>query len=290
MMTTPRTVLVTGASRGIGRATAMYLANAGMSVFAGIRKREDGTRLEEEGRGRIHSVLLDVTDDESIEIARGDVERVVGRGGLGGLVNNAGIGGFCPMEHVTRPELEQMFQVNFYGVVLTTKAFLPLLRKASGRVVNLGGGGAGRVAIPLLGVGCATKFAVEGMTDALRVELRRAGVRVSLVEPGMTYSEFDRPVFRDSMNAALNAALERIPEEQRDHYGPAMERIRGFNLAMLKRAAPPERVARSIHHALTARRPKARYWCGPESKLAALFDRVATAGVRDLVWGRITGF
>src|SRR5439155_13688998 len=143
----------------------MYLANAGMSVFAGVRKREDGARLEEEGRGRIHSVLLDVTDDESIEIARREVERAVGPSGLAGLVNNAGIGGFCPLEHVAREHIEQQFQVNFYGVVLTTKTFLPLLRRAKGRVVNVGGGGAGRVAIPLMGVGCATKFAIEGMTD-----------------------------------------------------------------------------------------------------------------------------
>jgi len=266
----------------------MYLANAGMSVFAGIRKQQDGARLEEDGRGRIQSILLDVTDDESIEIARRE-ERAVGGSGLGGLVNNAGIGGFGPLEHITRQELEQMFEVNVYGVVLTTKAFLPLLRRARGRVVNVGGGGAGRVAIPLMGVGCASKFAVEGMTDALRVELRRAGVRVSLVEPGMTYSEADKLVFRESMNAGLNAAVERIPEEERDYYGPPLERLRAFNLAMLKAAAPPEKVASRIHHALTARRPRSRYWCGRESKVVALFDRVATAGARDAVWGLITG-
>ena len=237
----------------------MYLANAGMSVFAGIRKQQDGARLEEDGRGRIQSVLLDVTDDESIEIARRVVERAVGGSGLGGLVNNAGIGGFGPLEHITRQELEQMFEVNVYGVVLTTKAFLPLLRRARGRVVNVGGGGAGRVAIPLMGVGCATKFAVEGMTDALRVELRRAGVRVSLVEPGMTYSEADKLVFRESMNAGLNAAVERIPEEERDYYGPPLERHRParYRASACRRGRGPRspvRAGNDVEHGRRAER------------------------------------
>ena len=143
--------------------------------------------------------------------------------------------------------------------------------------------------MPLMGIGCATKFAVEGMTDALRVELRRTGIRVSLVEPGMTYAEADGKRFRDEVNASVDAALEGIPARHQDHYGAALERFRNFNLAWLDRAVPPDRVARRIHHALTARRPKARYWCRPGSPTAALLDRVATAGMRDALWRRITG-
>ncbi len=282
-------VLVTGASRGIGRATALYLARAGLSVFAGVRRPEDGARVEAEGEGGVRSVLLDVTDDDSIASARDEVERAVGPTGLGGLVNNAAGGFGGPLEHATRSDLEQIFGVNFHGVVLTTSAFLPLLRRAQGRIVNVGGGAAGCLAIPLMGVGCASQYAIEGMTDALRLELRKVGIKVSLIEPGMTYSDADKPIFLESMNADFDRALSRVPDNQKSHYGPALERLRAFNSSFLDRAAPPEAVARRIHHALTARRPRTRYWCGSETKLAAALSRIATTAVRDAIWGRITG-
>ncbi len=281
-------VLITGASRGIGRATALYLARAGLSVFAGVRWSPDAASVEAEGEGRVRGVLLDVTNDDSIASARDEVERLVGPAGLGGLVNNAAAGFGGPLEHVTRPDLEQLFGVNFHGVVLVTCAFLPLLRRAGGRIVNVGGGGAGCLAIPLMGVGCASKYAIEGMTDALRLELRKVGIKVSLIEPGMTYSEADKPIFRESMNADFDRALSRVPDDQKSHYGPALERLRAFNGSFLDRAAPPEAVARRIHHALTARRPRTRYWCGRETRLAAALSRLATTAVRDAVWGRIT--
>lgn len=284
-----RSVLVTGASRGIGRATALYLARAGLTVFAGVRQPSDGASVEAESEGRVRSVRLDVTDDDSIAAARDTVEQAVGSGGLGGLVNNAAAGFGGPLEHATRSDLEQTFGVNFHGVVLTTNAFLPLLRLAKGRIVNVGGGGAARMAIPLMGVGCASKFAIEGMTDALRVELRKTGVKVSLVEPGMTYSQADKPVFRAAMDANFDRAMSRIPAAQKSHYGPALERLRAFNGSFLDRAAPPEFVARRIHHALTAPRPRARYWCGSESKLAVALSLLGTSFIRDAIWGRITG-
>lgn len=282
-------VLVTGASRGIGRATALYLARSGFLVFAGVRRPLDGTRIEAEGGERVRSVMLDVTDDGSIAGAVEAVERIVGPEGLGGLVNNAAGGFGGPVEHTTRSDLERTFAVNFHGVVLTTNAFLPLLKRAAGRVVNVGGGGAGCMAIPLMGVGCASKYAIEGMTDALRLELRGLGIKVSLIEPGMTYADSDKPVFRESMNADFDRALSRIPDDQKSHYGPALERLRGFNLSFLDRAAPPEAIARRIHHALTARRPRTRYWCGSETKLGVALSRLAPAVVRDVIWGRITG-
>jgi NAD(P)-dependent dehydrogenase (short-subunit alcohol dehydrogenase family) len=284
-----KAVLITGASRGIGRATALFLARAGLCVFAGVRRRHDGERVESQGAGRIRSVLLDVADDDSIARARDTVDREVGHAGLGGLVNNAAGGFGGPLEHTTRADLDQVFEVNFHGVVLTTNAFLPLLRRARGRIVNVGGGGAGCMAIPLMGVGCASKYAVEGMTDALRVELRQAGIKVSLVEPGMTYSEADKPVFRDAMNATFDLAQSRVPEEQKAHYAPALERLRAFNGSFLDRASPPEVIARRIHHALTASRPRSRYWCGRETKLAAALSRLTNAATRDFIWGRVTG-
>lgn len=203
-------VLITGASRGIGRATALYLARAGLSVFAGVRRPPDGASVEAEGEGRVRGVLLDVTDDDSIASARDEVDRVVGPAGLGGLVNNAAAGFGGPLEHVTRPDLEQLFGVNFHGVVLVTSAFLPLLRRAGGRIVNVGGGGAGCLAIPLMGVGCASKYAIEGMTDALRLELRKVGIKVSLIEPGMTYSDADEAGSRQEELATTPGLRSRI--------------------------------------------------------------------------------
>ena len=293
-------VLVTGTSRGIGRATALYLARSGCFVFAGVRKPRDGAAIEAEGGEHVRSVLLDVTDDQSIADAVQAVERILdpgptgsngatGGGGLDGLVNNAAGGSGGPLEHATRRDLEDTFAVNFHGVVLTTKAFLPLLRRAKGRVVNIGGGGAGCMAIPLMGVGCASKYAIEGMTDALRIELRGVGIKVSLIEPGMTYSDRDKSVFRESMNAEFDRAQSRVPDDQKGHYGPALERLREFNLSFLERASPPDTVARQIHRALTTRRPRARYLCGNETKLGVALSRLAPSAIRDAVWGRITG-
>ncbi len=288
MENAPGSVLVTGASRGIGLATAIHLASAGMSVFGGVRRPEDGERLEQAVRGRIRGVVLDVTDDASIEAARRLVEAAVGAQGLAGLVNNAGVATPGPLEHVTREELEAQFRVNLFGAVLTTKAFLPLIERAKGRIVNIGAANA-RLAIPLMGVLSATKFALEAITDALRVELRRTGIRVALVEPGMTYAEADKQAFRDHLLGELDAALERLPENARLYYAPAMERLRALTTSALSRAAPPETVARRVHHALTARRPRARYWCGLDAKTAAVVGRLASPGLRDVVWRRATG-
>ncbi len=287
-------VLVTGTSRGIGRATALYLARSGFFVFASVRKPRDGVEIEAEGGVHVRSVLLDVRDDQSIADAVEAVEGMLdlestGSRGLDGLVNNAAGGFGGPIEHMTRRDLENIFAVNFHGVVLTTNAFLPLLRRAKGRVVNIGGGGAGFLAIPLMGVGCASQYAIEGMTDALRIELRGVGIKVSLIEPGMTYSDRDKSVFRESMNAEFDRAQSRVPDDQKGHYGPALERLREFNLSFLERAAPPDTVARQIHRALTARRPRARYFCGNETKLGVVLSRLAPSAIRDAIWGRITG-
>ena len=172
---------------------------------------------------------------------------------------------------------------------MVTSAFLPLLRRATGRVVNIGGGGAGVLAMPFMGAGCASKFAVEAMTDTLRMELRRSGIRVSLVEPGMTYSEADGAAYRRDMNADLDAVLDAIPREQLEYYAAGIERMRAFYSSWVERARAPEQVARHIHHALTSSRPKSRYWCGLESKAGVLFSRIATARLRDAIWRRATG-
>ena len=289
----PPSVLLVGASRGIGRATAAYLAERGLRVFAGARKPEDVAKLSASSPP-LEGVLIDVTDDHSIEAARAEIEASLAGAGLCGLVYCAAAspgsqGSGRPMEHVTRETLRHLFEVNTFGMALTVSAFMPLLRKARGRVGNVGGGGSAIMALPLMGAGSASKFAVEAMSDALRLELRRAGVHVSLVEPGMTYRDADRDAFRREMNADLDAVRASIPESNRSYYVAVIENQRRFLEGWLARAAPPEKVSRRIHHALTSRRPRTRYWCGWESKAAVLISRLSTGRMRDALWGRIVG-
>ena len=179
-----RHVLVTGTSRGIGRATAFRLASAGMSVLAAVRNPEDRLALEREHRDRLTPILLDISRDDSIECAAETVRATVGGNGLFALVNNAAaVGPGSPMEYVTREALERAFGVTAFGTFLLIRALVPMIRQARGRIVNVG---AGRLPLPLLGPGFRAKLAMEAMSDMLRVELRATGVQVSIVEPGMT--------------------------------------------------------------------------------------------------------
>jgi len=281
-----RFVVITGTSRGIGRAAALRLAAAGMSVIAGVRNREDGARLESEAKGRLTSTIIDIGRDESIANAAEVIREMVGTRGLFGLVNNAaGAGRGSPMEYVTREDIEAAFQVTAFGTVLTTRALLPLLKASGGRIVNVG---AGRLPLPLLGAAFGAKFALEGMTDVLRVELRGAGVRVSIVEPGMTlWEDPDRQLA--SYDRALDDGLRAVPPESRARYEAAAQRFKALNRRMLVRGAPAEAVAAVIHRALLAGRPRARYYCGWEQKVVALLERFASERMRDAIVGSMLG-
>jgi NAD(P)-dependent dehydrogenase (short-subunit alcohol dehydrogenase family) len=257
-----------------------------MSVIAGVRDPDDGARLEGEARGRLVSTALDIGRDESIESAAAAIREIVGDHGLFGLVNNAaaaGRGG--PLEHATREDLEATFRVTAFGTVLAIRAFLPLLKAARGRVVNVG---AGRLPMPLLGVGFGAKFALEGMTDVLRVELRRSGVRVSIVEPGMTLWE-DPAAQLASYDQVLEEGLRSVPPEDRARYELAAQRFKMLNRRMIARAAPAAAVAEVIHRALSASRPRARYHCGWQQKTVALLERFASVRMRDAIVGSMLG-
>jgi len=281
-----RFVLITGTSRGIGRATALRLASAGISVIAGVRRPEDGARLEREARERVSSLILDIGRNESIEDAARVVREMVGDRGLFGLVNNAAAAGHGgPMEYVTRGDLEAAFRVTAFGTVLTTRALLPLLKAGGGRVVNVG---AGRLAMPLLGAGYGAKFALEGMSDVLRVELRRAGVHVSIVEPGMTrWEDPDRQLA--TYDRALEEGLRSVPPEARARYETAVRRFKALQRRMLARASSAEAVAAVIHRTLCARRPRARYYCGWGQKAAAMLERFASVRMQDAIVGAMLG-
>ena len=171
-------VVVTGSSSGIGRATALYLEQLGFRVIATVRSEQDGQALCSEASGGIIPLLMDVTDQASIERAKGQVSQAVGDSGLAGLVNNAGIGFVSPLEFAPLDELRRLFEVNVFGLLAVTQAFLPLLRQGRGRVVNISSTASIMVA-PFHGPYSASKFAVNGLSDALRLELKPLDVQVS---------------------------------------------------------------------------------------------------------------
>jgi NAD(P)-dependent dehydrogenase (short-subunit alcohol dehydrogenase family) len=254
-------VVITGASTGIGRACALELDSRGFHVFAGVRQEAAARDLRDE-RPSLDPISIDVTDAESIAAARERVTEAVGAKGLAGLVNNAGIAVPGPLEHLPIDEFRRQMEVNLVGQVAVTQAFLPLLRTATGRIVNIGSIG-GRVALPLLGPYAASKHAIEGLSDSLRRELRPWGIQVSIVRPGPIATEI-----WDRGSTTADELLERTPEAA-VHYGPAIERARAFAAQRTREAVPPSAVAEVVAHALTADKPRTRYLVGPQARLLA---------------------
>lgn len=257
-----KAVVVTGASTGIGEATSLLLAENGFRVFAGVRKAADGDRLSASSE-RVTPVLLDVTDGASIRDARETVLAATAEADLAALVNNAGIAVSGPLEFVPLDELRHQFEVNLFGQVAVTQAFLPALRRAKGRIVNMSSI-SGRLAVPFLGPYAMSKFALEAFSDALRREVHRFGVDVVCIEPGAIAT----PIWRKSLDAS-DAQRERVPAEAIELYGSGMETIRKGAERTGETAIPAETVARVVHEALAAARPRARYLVGWDARTRA---------------------
>ena len=256
----PPGVLVTGASSGIGRATATVLALAGWRVFAGVRDLNVGTELarSDASAGSIEAVRLDVTDEGSIAAAKDGIAERLGGDRLSGLVNNAGVGFGGPLEFVRLDDLREQLEVNVIGQVAVTQSMLPLLREGRGRIVLISSDN-GRWAPPFMGPYVASKFALEGIGDALRLELRRSGISVSIVEPGsIKTSIWDKGLDQlDDLD---------LPPGSMSIYGDVAGVLRQGLEQGEKNAIPPERVAEAIQDALTAKRPRARYRVGRDAK------------------------
>jgi NAD(P)-dependent dehydrogenase (short-subunit alcohol dehydrogenase family) len=270
-----RSALVTGASSGIGRATALRLDSAGWKVFAGVRKEEDADSLRGEASDRLAPVILDVTAAEEIA----DAAERIGReseGGLEGLVNNAGIAVPGPLETVPLDDLRHQLEVNLVAYVAVTQAMLPHIRRAEGRIVFLSSIG-GRIAFPFGGPYHASKFATEAIGDVFRQELRPWGLKVSLIEPG----SIDTPIWERGQRKAED--LEAKAPRTNLLYGAAIEKFRKVIEDTADRGIRPEKVAKAISHALESPRPRARYLVGLDAKIqarlqplipTALFDRI----------------
>ncbi|MDO9119986.1 MAG: SDR family oxidoreductase [Nitrospira sp.] len=263
-----KTVVITGASTGIGAACAWHLDRLGFTVFAGVRRIEDGEPLKAQGSVRLQPILLDVTDAGSIEQARRQIAGQVGPRGLAGLVNNAGIAVVGPLEAVPIADLRRQFEVNVIGQVAVTQAFLPLLRNGRGRIINMGSI-AGRAAMPVMGPYSASKFALEALTDALRLEVQQWGIQVSIVEPGAIAT----PIWTKSGVKAEE--LEAVTsEELKALYAGVIAGVRARVAEASARAIPPDAVSNAVVHALTASRPKTRYLVGRDAKIRALMIKL----------------
>lgn len=275
---------MTGASSGIGEACARRLAGLGFQVFAGVRKPEDGERLRAQIPG-VTPLSIDVTDADSIARAAQTVREATGDAGLAGLVNNAGVAVPAPIEHQPIDDFRRQIEVNLIGQVAVTQAFLPQLRAARGRVVNVSSIG-GKVAVPLLGAYAASKFALEGFSDTLRRELRPWGIEVSVIEPGTIATPiWDKGIASgDELQQTMGA------DAQRD-YGPLIATVRTASEEGARTGLPPDAVARDVAHALTARKPKTRYLVGREAKSRAIAARylpdrfIDRAIARVMRWG-----
>ena len=271
-------VLVTGASTGIGEATVLHLASEGWRVFAGVRKEEDGRRLEERAGDRLTPVLLDVTDEAGVEAALAEVDEAVGSSGLHGLVNNAGVARGGPIELLPLAEWRDQFEVNLFGQIAVTKAALPLLRRATGRVVFIGSI-AGRVATPMVGPYTASKHALEGLGAALREEVRPWGIRVAVVEPGVIRT----PIWAKGRETAADLEASLDPDGMR-LYRDQVDAVRTSIDKNDRGGIEPVVVAKAVTHALSSSRPRFRYLVGPDAKVAGNLVRV----LPDAVWARLS--
>ena len=275
--------LVTGASTGIGRATALRLDRAGWRVFAGVRREEDAEALREAGSERIEPLRLDVTDAAQIAAAAERVGEEAGEAGLDGLVNNAGIAVLSPLETIPIDDFRRQIEVNLTGQVAVTQAMLAAIRRARGRVVFVSSIG-GRMALPFGGPYHAAKFGVEAVADCLRQELRPWGIDVAVVEPG----SIDTPIWERGERIADELAA-RAPAEQEALYGEAIERLREAARRTAQRGIAPEKVAEAIERALTARRPRTRYLVGADARGQALISGLLPDRLVDRLVARAMG-
>lgn len=259
----PRLALVTGASTGIGRACALHLAGLGFHVLAGVRDPADAP-------DGLEPLKLDVTSEADVAAA---AERVGAE--LHALVNNAGIALSGPVEVVPIDEWRRIVEINLLGPVAVTRALLPAILRARGRVVNMSSIG-GRVANPLFGPYSATKFALEAVSDALRREVAAHGVRVISIEPGGIAT----PIWGKGLEDGRRITKD-MPEEAARRYAKLIPAVTKVAERLGREGLPPEAVAEVVGRAVTARRPRARYVVGRDAKVQAIAARLLPDAAMD---------
>ncbi|MCF6386146.1 SDR family NAD(P)-dependent oxidoreductase [Mycobacterium sp. MBM] len=272
-------MVVTGASAGIGAATARALAERGFHVLAGVRRQQDGDAIRAPG---IEPVILDITNADHIR-ALGDRVNDDPQGrSVRALVNNAAIQANVPIEVFAIDEWRRMFEVNLFGQVAVTQALLPALMLAKGRVVNISSVG-GRVAMAAYGPYAATKFALEAVSDSLRREMAAFGVGVVVIEPGAVRTEMlERAI------ATAGELVSTMTAEQSARYGALVRAVNGQAASSTESGVPADAAAKIIVKAVTARKPRTRYPVGREAALIRwlpllpdrTLDRILAAALR----------
>ena len=283
-----RTVVITGASSGIGRAAVARMSQSGWNVFATVRKEHDGHQLRSDFGASVTPIVMDVTDGSSVGEAAERVASLLDGSGLNGLLNVAGVGKVRPVEYMTHDDLQEIFDINVFGQIEVSRVFLPLLRKARGRLVNITSIGA-HIAIPFGSLINASKSAFGILSDTLRLELHPFGIHVAVVEPGA----INTPAV-DKTLGDVEAVIRGLPAIGVAQYGAMLRTFarRAYDREM--NGSSPEVVAGAIHHALTASKPRSRYRVGKHATLlgalaAFLPDRLLDA-VRFRITGMPTGF
>ncbi len=252
-----KAVLITGASTGIGRATALGLHAEGYRVFAGVRKEEDGRALREEASDSLTPLQLDVTDSDAVTDAVARVGEET-QGKLFGLVNNAGLSLNGPLELIPVSEIRKLFEVNVVGLLAVTRSFIPLLRKAQGRLINVSSGH-GLLAIPDKSVYAASKFAVQAISDSLRLELLPFGVSVSNLVVGKVDTAVLGKILeeRERLARAADPAVLELYSPLFEFFNREVKDLPGIT---------PEEVATVVVEAMTSQKPKAQYLVGPGAR------------------------
>jgi NAD(P)-dependent dehydrogenase (short-subunit alcohol dehydrogenase family) len=274
-------VVITGASTGIGAACALALDKLGYRVFAGVRHPADGERLQQQAGPRLMPIRLDVTDAASISAASHTVAAMVGEHGLAGLLNNAGIGVAGPIELLPLADWRRQFEVNVFGLIAVTQTFLPLIRTGRGRIINMGSI-AGRASMPFMAPYAASKHALEAITDALRLELQPWGIRVALIAPGAIATPIWRKTRKevDAWDAAWG-------QELKGMYQEGFTRIKDAATAAGEQAQPASVVAEAVSHALRSRWPKTRYLVGSDAAIRAYLALLLPDRLNDWLITRI---
>ncbi len=275
-----RSILITGASTGIGAASALGLEKKGFRVYAGVRTEAAAQDLQSRGGPNLTPLLLEVTDAASIARA---VEAIEAEGGLGALWNNAGITVNGPMEFVPLDDLRRQLEVNVVAQVAVTQAFLPLLRRSRGRILYTGSVG-GFFTTPMLGPYCMSKRALEALVDALRVELRPWGIQVVLLQPGAIAT----PIWQKGVSEA-GRFREKAPAGLRELYGGPMDKLTKIALKEEKNAVSTDVVLAAAYEALTAPKPRDRYTMGGGAGQRRLLARLPV-WMRDWLLARALGF
>lgn len=271
MITNEQAIVVTGASTGIGKATALHLDKLGFNVFAGMRKEADGQALRKKASNKLTPIFLDVTDGDSISAAVDTVAKETG-GELYGLVNNAGLSLNGPLELVPTSEIKQLMDVNVLGLLAVTQAFLPLLRLSKGRIINISSGH-GLLATPDKSVYAASKFAVQAITDSLRVELSPFDVSISSIVVGKVDTAVLGKIIADR-----DKMIEAAPAEVVKLYAPL---IAFFDKEVKELPGIPAiEVGKVVAQTLTTEKPKAQYLIGPGAKKMKNLARLPV-GLRD---------